>query len=77
MKKNPFHDVVALFNDKPRTVTMQLLDEIRALMEPSVLLPKYANVFEVLQYLHDNKALTIIHSPSGSYTITNNYVNSN
>lgn len=77
MKKNPFHDVVALFNDKPRTVTMQLLDEVRTLMEPSVSLPKYANVFEVLQYLHDNKALTITTTNSGSYTITSNYVNSN
>lgn len=75
MKKNPFHEVVALFNDKPITVTIQLLDSVRSIMEKSgVTLKKYSDVFSVLEFLDKNNALELTTTESGSHLIRNRYV---
>ncbi len=72
--KNPFHKIVALFSDTPTTVTMQLLDNVRDIMKKdgNLILNKYSEAFDVLEYLHNHKAITINYLPSGSYTITKN-----
>lgn len=75
MKKNPFHEVVALFNNKPVTVTIQLLDSVRKIMQNSgVTLQKYSDVFSVLEYLHKNNALELTTTESGSHLIRNIHV---
>ena len=75
MKKNPFHEVVALFNDKPVTVTIPLLDSVRKIMQDSgVTLQKYSDVFSVLEFLDKNNALELITTESGSHLIRNKYV---
>lgn len=70
--KNPFHEIVELFNETPRVVTIQLLDQVRSIMLKTggVKLLKYSDVFDVLEYLNKGKALVLTTTDSGTHLIT-------
>lgn len=75
MKKNPFHEITALFNSTPSVVTIQLLDVIKKIMHSSgVEVKTYSNAFKILEYLHENNALELTTTKSGSHLVINKYV---
>lgn len=75
MKKNPFHEITALFNSTPTVVTIQLLDVIKRIMHSSgVEVKTYSNAFKILEYLHENNALELTTTKSGSHLVSNKYV---
>lgn len=72
--RNPFPEIVKLFSTTPTLLTLPVMDQVRSILETSgITLTKYAQVYEVINYLSENKALSISEQADGSYMITNPY----
>lgn len=73
-KNNPFPEVVNVFSTTPTILSIQIMDKVREIMNKSdVVLNKYSEIYEVIKFLADNKALTIDEQVDGSYLISNPY----
>lgn len=67
---NPFPQIVALFGDEYRIVTVNLLDHVGlACKHAGLILQTRDGAFAVLQYLADNNVLDIIETQSNTFLI--------
>lgn len=76
MRLNPFHILIANLpeDDELVDVTVSLLSNFRdTLKEHGVDLEHISQVFEVLEYLHENDAIQLNTNQDGTYTIQRKY----
>ena len=72
---NPFVSIVNMFTLAPVLVTNKLLDEVRGFM-PKNSVPRYDDVFSVLQYLAEKNALAL-EEALGVYKVWNPHYKEN
>lgn len=67
---NPFPQIVGLFNDEYKVVTVTLLDHVGlACKHAGLILGTRDQAFAILQYLAENKVLDIIETNSKTFLI--------
>lgn len=70
---NPFHKLLAGLSDTEyRTVTLDFLEQVSQIVnEHSVLVQTFGEAFQVLEFLHDAKAveLVLLDEAEGAYKI--------